>query len=84
MNPPRPIPDLDAGPFALVSVSGNVSNAELERERWAKKDRDFEATKATGAFPAVKCPQCKSGCCKRTWHHVGDCCLHCGNDERSL
>lgn len=21
-------------------------------------------------------------CCKRDWHHLGDCCLHCGNDER--
>lgn len=23
-------------------------------------------------------------CCKRDWHHVGDCCTHCGNDERKL
>jgi hypothetical protein len=40
--------------------------------------------------PAVKCPQCASAlqqtlvCCKRVGHHVGDCCTHCGNDERKL
>jgi hypothetical protein len=74
--------NLDTGPFALVSSSGNVSNADMERERWAKKDRVFNMQKATGHFPAESCPKCVSGCCHRDWHHVGDCCLHCGNDER--
>lgn len=55
-----------------------------ERERFAKKDRIFELTKASGKFPAAACHECVSGCCKRAWHHVGDCCLHCGNDERKL
>ena len=81
---------LDCGPFALVSSSGNVSNAEMDRERFAEKDRAFTAQKASGTFPAVTCKECRGedlkrevyGCCQRDWHHVGDCCLHCGNDER--
>lgn len=35
-----------------------------------------------------ECGRCKGpmvqspACCKRAWHHRGDCCTHCGNDER--
>jgi hypothetical protein len=40
--------------------------------------------------PCLLCRSCsdlmtqRTKCCKRDWHHVGDCCTHCGNDERSL
>lgn len=39
---------------------------------------------------ALACDRCgslvvqRAVCCQRTWHHMGDCCTHCGNDERNL
>ena len=39
-------------------------------------------------YGQLNCPKCgtegvrRSVCCMRAWHHVGDCCTHCGNDER--
>jgi len=60
--------------------------AELQqREIFAEKDRLFAERQASGEWPIKTCEDCKSGaCCMRTWHHVGDCCVHCGLDERNL
>ena len=60
------------------------AEAREKAELYAKKDRVFELQKASGRFPAETCPKCEHSCCERAWHHVGDCCLHCGNDERKL
>lgn len=59
-----------------------VSN--ITRKHFAEKDRQFEALKATGEWPYKTCEAChgRAGCCHHIWHHRGDCCLHCGNDER--
>lgn len=62
--------------------SGFPETNEVATYRFKYKDQLFEETKQTGAWPAKTCVKCKNGCCMRTWHHVGDCCLHCGNDER--
>lgn len=50
--------------------------------RFEHKDQVFAELQKTGEWPSRTCPKCKHGCCKRTWHHIGECCLHCGNDER--
>ncbi len=57
-----------------------------EHEVWQQaRDLLFEHRKLTNTFPSSTCNDggCRFGaCCKRTWHHAGDMCLHCGNDER--
>ena len=56
-----------------------------------EKDRLFQERKKSGAWPAKRCPECQgrgyervgsAACCVSYAHHVGDCCTHCGNDER--
>lgn len=45
---------------------------------------------ATAYRPSLSCGSCGqlvvqwATCCKSVGHHVGDCCTHCGNDERKL
>lgn len=46
------------------------------------KDMIWAARSAKKNWPAASCTACEHGCCQRTWHHVGDCCIHCGMDER--
>lgn len=60
---------------------------EQTRKRFKEKDREFAELKSSGDWASKAChqPACKAGgCCLRYSHHVGDCCLHCGNDEREL
>lgn len=55
---------------------------------------EYVACTECGASPllpnATKCFKCGAPtrighiCCRRHHHHVGDCCTHCGNDERKL
>ena len=55
--------------------------------RFAAKDQRYAERKTTGKWPARICKVCQhkpGGCCQRNYHHVGDCCTHCGNDERRL
>ena len=56
-----------------------------------EKDRLFQERMQTGSWPAAHCPEClrrgyerigSAACCASYAHHVGDCCVHCGNDER--
>lgn len=51
---------------------------------YGAKDTEFAANKARGVWPCETCDKCKrlGGCCLSYGHHVGDCCTHCGNDER--
>jgi len=54
-------------------------------ERWAQHDATFERRRKSGAWPAKTCEQCTSrGCCRRAWHHIANCCNHCGLDERKI
>lgn len=58
---------------------------EEAREHYAQKDRLFLAREQLDTWPSRTCEACKRvhGCCQSHHHHVGDCCTHCGNDERS-
>jgi hypothetical protein len=62
-------------------------SAEETSARFREKDRRYAATmRAGGVFPDASCKACdsRSGrCCQHHWHHIGDCCLHCGMDERT-
>ena len=52
---------------------------------FAEKDATFSAQVKSGDWPQDTCKICKrrhGGCCQSHHHHVGDCCNHCGNDER--
>lgn len=51
----------------------------------------FQERKQNGSWPADQCPECQrrgygrigsAAYCVSYAHHVGDCCLHCGNEER--
>lgn len=54
-------------------------------EQWILKDAEFARLLRSGEFPCKSCADCYRGaCCKRYWHHIGDCCTHCGNDERTI
>lgn len=65
------------------SSAQNFTKADLER--FAQKDALFAERLAAGVWPADDCKGCKGGaCCQRHHHHIGDCCTHCGNDEREL
>jgi hypothetical protein len=53
---------------------------------YAEKDRLYWAREQLGLWPSDTCKACArrgGGCCQSHHHHVGDCCTHCGNDERS-
>ena len=54
--------------------------------RWRNEDRLMRERKASGKWPAFECDSCRRvlSCCQRHHHHVGECCTHCGNDERHL
>lgn len=56
------------------------------RAYYAAKDAEFERLKEQGEFPSCSCESCsrRGGCCKYWGHHIGDVCLHCGNDERHI
>ena len=56
-----------------------------------REDTLFHWREKTGQWPAFQCPKCQrrgferigsAACCKSYNHHLGECCLHCGNDER--
>lgn len=59
--------------------------AETETERQARRDATYAAQLAANSWPSDTCKFCKraKACCARCSHHVGDMCLHCGNDERA-
>jgi len=51
--------------------------------RFERKDRQYARRVKSGQWPGDTCKDCAGGaCCKRTWHHSGDLCAHCGLDER--
>jgi hypothetical protein len=75
-------------------ATGNVLRATSDKDPlfsvralsyWHAKDKLFEIRKASGKFPSDSCELCRQHplCCKYG-HHVGDCCIHCGNDKRNL
>ena len=53
---------------------------------FAEKDAQYTEIKKSGEWPCKSCRKCvaQGACCSRDWHHIGDCCLHCGNDEREV
>lgn len=61
-----------------------LTPAQQEEVRWREKDAAYARYKAKGEWPCWNCVKCKQerACCQRDWHHRGDCCTHCGNDER--
>lgn len=69
----------------LHAISRTSKN-QRDPNYYRVKDRLFDLTKQTGRWPALLCRKCQTrgGCCKYAYHHVGDCCIHCGNDERKL
>ena len=70
---------------ALNAATDTETRMDLASPYWIAKDKLFEIRKANGKFPSDTCEGCRSSiCCNRHWHHVGDCCIHCGNDERTL
>lgn len=50
----------------------------------AARDVAFDTIAASEQWPSGECEYCsrRGVCCRSHNHHVGDCCLHCGNDER--
>lgn len=50
----------------------------------ADRAKEFANRKKARKWPASECERCDRtfGCCISFTHHVGDFCLHCGNDER--
>lgn len=68
----------------MGAVMGMGMTKEEASKYYAEKDRLFAQRKASGEWPALTCESCQRGrgCCQRHHHHVGDCCTHCGNDER--
>jgi hypothetical protein len=67
-----------------MSNNNKLSRDEVNKF-FQEKDKLFEKYKADDNFPYQTCVECKtmSACCKRHWHHRGDNCIHCGNDERN-
>lgn len=67
----------------FVTLYDGVSNdhqrrwfSDFQEALWAAKDLLFDHRAKHNKFPNNN-PKC------RTWHHRGDCCLTCGNDERT-
>lgn len=48
-------------------------------------DDVFRAQVRSGDWPQDTCEACQrtKRCCRSYSHHHGDCCTHCGNDERN-
>lgn len=69
-----------------VSPMSSAAEAKDWKRYYKLKDVRFAVSKAVGVWAADSCPSCNSrgGCCNHYNHHLGDCCLHCGNDERKL
>lgn len=69
-------------------------SAAEKRAFFEAKDRVFAQRQRDAAWPAQTCADCRrrgyqgpagtSACCTSFGHHLGDCCVHCGNDEREL
>lgn len=61
--------------------------AAADRKEWdvyyAMKDKVFAFRKERNGFGCEKCKE-KLYCCDKDYHHLYDCCLHCGNDERYI
>jgi hypothetical protein len=60
--------------------------AEQTRKASAEKDAQWRKQIETGEWPSDACEACanRGGCCQSYGHHLGDNCLHCGNDERNI
>jgi hypothetical protein len=53
------------------------------RDRFEIKAAQYARRLKSGQWPSDTCQECAGRlCCKRDWHHSGDVCSHCGQDER--
>lgn len=70
----------------LPESDGDRSRRLIADENYIDKDLLFAQRKLAEAWPVHSCTACgrRGGCCQSHHHHVGDCCTHCGNDERRL
>lgn len=50
---------------------------------YAEQDAIYAAQVKLNQWPQDRCGCASRGCCQRFNHHHGECCLHCGNDERN-
>lgn len=73
-----------------IELMRSEMEAAAENKDWGQyyslKDLIFEAQTESGDWPFQNCDKCGrvKACCQRHGHHLGDCCTHCGNDERKL
>lgn len=91
LNLPDAIPAQAGDEYCAWVQTLVEAQPEAKKTLWEREDLLFQWRKATGNWSAHRCPQCQrrgyenigsSACCKSHFHHVGECCLHCGNDER--
>lgn len=72
----------------MRAFTNAMNAADAAKARFfAEKDRQFRELQRSGEWPSKTCPECQArhgGCCKSYNHHIGDNCLHCGNDERHI
>ena len=76
---------IDRHSRGLYAVAGKTAQAEWgAADDWAAKDQLFDQRQQSGQWPSDTCESCQArgGCCQYAYHHRGDCCVHCGNDER--
>ncbi len=91
LNLPDCIPEAAGDEYRAWVRTLVEAQPEAKKTLWEREDLLFQWRKATGNWSAHRCPQCQRrgyenigspACCKSHCHHVGECCLHCGNDER--
>lgn len=69
----------------LPESEGDRARKLVSDENYRRKDLLFAQRKLAKSWPVDSCTACgrRGGCCQAHHHHVGDCCTHCGNDERA-
>ena len=67
------------------AAATEAANQAAHRAHFAKKDAEYARRLRDNDWPSDTCDACKrkQGCCESFTHHNGDCCNHCGNDERN-
>ena len=72
-------------PTCGQKVPTNIrEDVEAAKKHFFEKDTIFARRAELCRWPMANCNACekRGGCGVSYNHHVGDCCLHCGNDER--
>lgn len=88
-DPPRDLIAQEDDLALDYPISAKDRNKADDRAYQADRLRQFHANLQSGVWPMDTCDKCSrhpavgcAGCCKSFAHHVGDFCIHCGNDER--